>query len=174
MGLRLLTGGLGRYTAIFINGTVMEGAGPGPGGPWVAGPAGLYVDRACSGGMSKGGIQGGAFTLDGPAGDQQALQVVLQVLVDHSVVEAFGGAGRARVTSRIYPTSSAGSDSGGEPGGGGGQEGTPAQAAKAGQAAQGAWAWGVEAYSVAVGAVVQGVSFEASLHALRLGWVREV
>ncbi|GLC43775.1 hypothetical protein PLESTM_001518300 [Pleodorina starrii] len=103
------------------------------GGVAAAAGGGLYVERSCAGGQTNGSLlQGGPmplWTTTGPDADAETgggggggkaggeagsgggggmarvavLGASLQVLVDHSVLEAFGGGGRAAVTSRFYP-----------------------------------------------------------------------
>ena len=72
----------------------------------------LFIDKSCSGGATRLGVQGGAVDLP-PEGlpvwppwspsSSSSSRLGLHVFVDGSVVEAFAQGGHGRVTSRIYP-----------------------------------------------------------------------
>ncbi|GIL46924.1 hypothetical protein Vafri_3794, partial [Volvox africanus] len=64
-----------------------------------------FGDSSSSGSMVSASGDGGGGG-DSSGGSPQRVAILgtsLQVLVDHSVMEVFGGGGRARVTSRFYP-----------------------------------------------------------------------
>ena len=89
--------GRGSQLAVTLSGTAVDDSADGP----RITQAGMWVNTSGVGGATQGGVWGGLIAL--PAGGMPATDLRLRLLVDHSVVEAFGLGGRMRATARVYP-----------------------------------------------------------------------
>lgn len=105
VGARLLVGGGGRVD-FTLTGTAGGVPAAAAGGELPLSSLRLDVDRSAAGGMTPRVSEGGAVPL--PVGNASAwvlpaTALVLDLFVDHSVVEAYALQGLGRATARVYP-----------------------------------------------------------------------
>ena len=60
----------------------------------------IYVDRSKAGRYTNTTLEGGPILL--PSGGLLASELVLNVFLDHSLIEVFALGGRGRISSRVY------------------------------------------------------------------------